>query len=1056
MKHQSRLFIRLVLILAFSPLVSVTGAIALQDQPLLELNKPVEKEIAADEVHVYRVRLTAGQFTHLQFFDLSLGVVAFAPDGKQIIEIGRLEGSFAVHPLSLVAEISGDYRIQVRPLEKKSGRYRLVVEELRQAMPQDRGRAVAEAAFVKAELLRRRGGKEDLQLAVETLRVSLPEWRLAGIGLGEADTLNLMGMIHRRLGESSQALERYQQAFDVFQRENFNIGQALVLGNMGVVHSEAGDKVTALRIYQQATQQWREMRVPIGLGQTLTNLGSTYGAVGEFRKGVEVLDEALKIWERFDNRSWKAGALGKLATLYTDMGEPERAADYCQQSLQLWRESDGPYQKAQALMCVGGAQGSLGNYPKAIEHQTEAVRLCRVTGNSNCEGTALSNLGITYAMAKDYRRAIECFQQAIAISQASKNPYNEAKQLHGLGATYLLSGDLSNAEHYLLQSLQLQQSVGDSQGAALVRGFLARVYRQQGRLNESLETLENALAAIEQQRQSLSGHSSQSSYFGKLHSHHEFYLDLLMQLHRESPSAGHAAKAFEASERARARTLLESLGETRSDIRQGVDPELLERETALRQQLYSKEQVMTQLLSGKHSAEQAAAAKEELKTLLNQQREVAALIRARSPRYAALTQAEPLSLAEVQQLLGDDTVLLEYALGEDRSHLFAVTKTSFDVYDLPKRADVEALAKQFYDIAARRSPEFTVAEEWLAKAEKQYPAVAAKLSRMILQPVAAQLGQKRVMIVAEGVLQYIPLAALPVAVGRLPVDGKNIRQNRPLILGHEIISLPSASVLAVLRREVGKRQSAAKALAVLGDPVFSKQDERVVADAKAVESKPKLNSSGGINALRQHLHRGVGNLEELNNLSRLRHTRQEATAIAALVPADSKLLALDFDASRELALSGQLSQYRIVHFATHGWLDSAAPDFSAVVLSLVGKDGKPQNGSLRLHEIYNLNLPAELVVLSACETGLGKDIKGEGLISLTRGFFYAGARRVLVSLWPVDDPATAELMKRFYRGMLKEKLQPAAALKQAQIEMQKQTRWRSPYYWAGFVLQGEW
>ncbi|MBP6821642.1 MAG: CHAT domain-containing protein, partial [Acidobacteria bacterium] len=560
-------------------------------------------------------------------------------------------------------------------------------------------------------------------------------------------------------------------------------------------------------------------------------------------------------------------------------------------------------------------------------------------------------------------------------------------------------------------------------------------------------------SAIEQQRQSLSGHSSQASYFGKLHSHHEFYLDLLMQLHRQSPAAGHAAKAFEASERARARTLLEALGETRGDIRQGVDSALLERETGLRQQLYFKQQVLTQLLSGKHTAEQVATAEEELKTLLNQQREVVALIRANSPRYAALTQSETLSLKQVQELLGDDTVLLEYALGEERSHLFAVTKTSFDVYELPKRAEVESLAKQFYDIAARHSPEFVVTEEWLAKAEKRYPATADRLSRMILQPAAAQLGKKRVMVVAEGILQYIPFAALPVIGGQLPVAGKN-SDSRLLIQDHEIISLPSASVLAVLRRELKQRRPAPKSVVVLGDPVFANNDPRIAANV--ITPKPTGLSANSA-ALRQSLRRRIADLDARKLwIARLPYSRQEASAIASLVPADSKLLALDFEANHQLATSSDLSQYRIVHFATHGWLDAVMPDMSAIVLSLFDKDGKPQNGFLRLYEIYNLNLPAELVVLSACETGLGKDIKGEGLIGLTRGFMYAGARRVLVSLWQVNDQATTELMKLFYRGMLKENLAPAAALKKAQVEMQRQTRWRSPYYWAGFVLQGEW
>jgi CHAT domain-containing protein len=176
----------------------------------------------------------------------------------------------------------------------------------------------------------------------------------------------------------------------------------------------------------------------------------------------------------------------------------------------------------------------------------------------------------------------------------------------------------------------------------------------------------------------------------------------------------------------------------------------------------------------------------------------------------------------------------------------------------------------------------------------------------------------------------------------------------------------------------------------------------------------------------------------------------------AIAPAGAGMEAIDFKASRMTALSPELSQYRIVHFATHGVLDDKYPDLSGIVLSLVDEQGQRQDGFLRLHDIYNLNLPCDLVVLSACQTGLGKEVKGEGLIGLTRGFMYAGAARVVASLWKVDDRATSELMKRFYRRMLREGMSPAAALRTAQIEMQGQKQWRSPYYWAGFVLQGEW
>ncbi len=176
----------------------------------------------------------------------------------------------------------------------------------------------------------------------------------------------------------------------------------------------------------------------------------------------------------------------------------------------------------------------------------------------------------------------------------------------------------------------------------------------------------------------------------------------------------------------------------------------------------------------------------------------------------------------------------------------------------------------------------------------------------------------------------------------------------------------------------------------------------------------------------------------------------------ATVPAGEALEALDFKASRQTAMSPELAQYRIVHFATHGVLDSVHPELSGLVLSMVDEHGQRQNGYLDLDDIFNLNLPADLVVLSACETGLGKEIHGEGLVGLTRGFMYAGAARVVASLWEVDDIAASELMGRFYQAMEKQGMRPAAALRQAQLQMWKQKQWSSPYYWGAFQMHGEW
>jgi CHAT domain-containing protein len=285
---------------------------------------------------------------------------------------------------------------------------------------------------------------------------------------------------------------------------------------------------------------------------------------------------------------------------------------------------------------------------------------------------------------------------------------------------------------------------------------------------------------------------------------------------------------------------------------------------------------------------------------------------------------------------------------------------------------------------------------------------------------------------------------------------------------NEIVNLPSASALAVLRNEIRNRRSASKSVAVIADPVFEPDDPRVASyTAKAVGAGTPGSGNTGISrpnvaaSLRPgtELHRAlrdVGILREGGQgIARLLSSREEADAIIAAA-AGAGMRATGFKATRATATSPELGQYRIVHFATHGLLNSEHPALSGLVFSLVDEQGKSQDGFLGLHDIYNLNLPADLVVLSACNTGLGKEVRGEGLVGIVRGFMYAGAARVVASLWKVDDEATAELMKRFYQQMLQGGLTPAAALRAAQVEMWQHKRWHSPYYWAAFVLQGEW
>jgi CHAT domain-containing protein len=315
---------------------------------------------------------------------------------------------------------------------------------------------------------------------------------------------------------------------------------------------------------------------------------------------------------------------------------------------------------------------------------------------------------------------------------------------------------------------------------------------------------------------------------------------------------------------------------------------------------------------------------------------------------------------------------------------------------------------------------------------------------MLLGPAISRIGNKRLLIVGEGMLQYLPFAALPEPAP----DAAAATKQSPLIATHEIITVPSASVVGVLRQETAERKQAPKILAVLADPVFSADDARV-AQQKS-KSNSAVTETTPVDAVRSATDLG------LQDFVRLRFSRNEAEEIARMAPAADTFKALDFDANRDTVLSTDLRQYRILHFATHSLVNNVHPELSGVVLSLVDRAGRPQNGFLRLYDIYNLRLSSDLVVLSACQTALGEEIRGEGLIGLTRGFLYAGARRVVASLWQIDDRTTAEVMKQFYTGMLARGERPAAALRAAQVAMWKTKGWDAPYYWGAFTVQGEW
>ncbi|MGB7926468.1 MAG: CHAT domain-containing protein [Pyrinomonadaceae bacterium] len=879
--------------------------------------------------------------------------------------------------------------------------------------------------------------------------------RAFGNRRGEAQALNNMGEIHYGFGAMQQSLAFYEQSLTLWRGLSDRRGQALVMLNFGYTYSDLSETQKALDSYQEALTLWRAVDERRGQAVALTAIGRLNSRLGESQKALDLFNQAMSLIQPLGDAIEEARVFTGLGYVYEKLNERQKALESYERALGLFRAATYRNGEATTLHDMGSVYYALGEHQKALDYFQQVRTMARELSDERMQSYALRAIGMAHDALGAKEKALGFYAQALSINRAGGDRRGETDTLNLIGRLYDERGEHQKALSYYQRALPLSRATEYRFGESSTLYNMAHAERDRGHLDEARTLMEAALRIVESLRAKVAGEDLRTSYFASVQQHYELYIDLLMQSHKRHPADGFDAAALEASERARARSMLETLREARADIHQVVDANLIERERSLHQALNDKAERQMRLLSGKHSDEEATAAAKEIDEITTAYEDVRAQIRAASPHYAALTQPQPFSLKEIQeQVLDGDTILLEYALGEEKSYVWRVTRDSIDGYELPKRAEIEEAARRVYELlkAYQPVPGETLAQRQArgAEADAQYWQQAAALSRMILGPVTGQLGNRRLLIIADGALQYVPFGALPVSDAFEPL---------PLIIDHEIVNLPSASTLAVLRQETARRTPAPGAVAVIADPVFEKDDPRIEAQFRkrapvSLEQGAKAAEQTETTVVRSAV-RDAGVPGTGGSIPRLLASREEAAAIMESAPAGARMEAIGFDASRATAMSAELSRYRIVHFATHGLLNNEHPELSGVILSLVDQRGESVDGFLRLHDIYNLRLPADLVVLSACNTGLGKDVKGEGLIGLTRGFMYAGASGVMASLWKVDDEATAELMKYFYRGMLKEGLPPSAALRQAQMMMLKQKRWRSPYYWAAFALQGE-
>ena len=875
--------------------------------------------------------------------------------------------------------------------------------------------------------------------AEKVLRKSLTLSEQSGYALGQAQALLTLSD-RQNYDNHATALQTAQQALALWQALGDKRGLARAYSQVGLCYMAQNILAEAAQNYEQALQLWRDLNDPSEQAGALIKLGFIEYRKGEWSNSVSFLTQARGLIDENAEPEKMGQISAGLAEAFNENGLPDIGITHFQRALDYYRQTQDPHFITYATWGLGWTYYLLENYPEALTQFRRS--LVGVAEDGFDAAHSYEYIGRVYIAKGEDAAALPYLQSALAIYTRAVNPKEAARVRGLLGQVYEQQGRLERARQYYRQALEAFTKLSDRVNQAAVYFELGRLELKSGNYDAAEGYLRQSIEVTENIRRVPTSSDLTAAFSATVHDRYESYVECLMREHQAGPERGLAVRAFEMSESARARSLAELLRASETSLVPGLDPQLAEREKSLRQSLRVKGDYRVALLGGAYKREELEALDDEMARLKAEYEQVTETIRARYPSYEQIARPASWDLRRIQEqvVADDETVLLEYSLGAGGSYVWAVTRDRFTSHELPAQAQVNEAAQKVYKLLA--TPPGAGTENELTQATQE-------LSQMVLAPVAAELDKRRVIVVADGALDYVPFQVLPA-----PSSGE------PLIAGCEVVNAPSASILGELRQETARRHTAAKLLAAFGNPVFESNyaqskdasgGEEVGGELVAALQSPEA-------ARGRQASRGI----ELNGdsfnpsiIEPLFFARLELENLRNVAAGEETFVAEQFAATRAQLLGADLTQYAILHFATHGLLDPTRPENSGLVLSTMSQDGQAQDGFVRLQDIYALHAPVDLVVLSACRTALGKEVRGEGLIGLTRGFMYAGASSVVSSLWKVDDEATSELMKRFYSNMLQGGLPPAAALRAAQNSIRQEPQWRSPYYWAAFTLQGE-
>ncbi len=825
---------------------------------------------------------------------------------------------------------------------------------------------------------------------------------LADVFEAEGETIFWSGKWNESVASLSRARDLYEDVHDVEGQASALLILAYARGN--------GNREVALGFARKALRLWSSLGNAYGVAKARLALSLFASLSGEFEFAQCGCEDALRTFQGVgdaDNEAIAGNILGKVTR---EMGDPQRSLASYRLARTRAAVVHDTLTEAEAITGMSEALIAMRRRGQLASLYEDKLRLARRARHSVLLASGLADMAAMNQWEGHDSAAESLYRRAIAIYRAKESAYREGDVLFNLGSLQVRQGRDADAIATFKESLQIKEAKSQGGDVAKVYYELARIYRRMDRPEEALQAISNTIEMVESHKLQVTDFDSRASYFASLHQYYSLYVQVLMLLDPRFPAMGFAQRAFEVAERSKVRSFMDLLASS------------------------GRTAPCSKLLGEEPDAAPDAGVENEM--------------------------AWPLTLSEVQAETGDEhNILVEYVLGDEKSYAWVVDRDQMIVYELPAAESIRRLVHGFRTSLVPPQPGPTeTALEYRARAqqaERDYQRYSRELAATLIGRLALP-GNKRILMVPDGFLQSIPFSTLP-----LP---QKEERGTLLLNRHEVVVLPSASALKALRARSAMREAPSSGVAVFADPVFS----RPILPIPAI-SKPISRNSSTAEICSEFLapvQRGSGQEHSRALTMALRDTQgsdrvpslpgscAEARAIREAVGPQNAHLALRFEANRQSVVEGQLNRYSVVHFATHGILDAQHPEMSGLILSLFNANGRAQDGYLRLGDIYRLRLSADLVVLSACQSGLGKELESEGIIGLPRGFLFAGARSVIATLWKVDDGASAALMRDFYR-LLGEGKRPGQALQLAQQNMVKGGTYADPFYWAAFVLQGD-